>query len=67
MEKLDQLIKNRDRRQVKNSLKQIRETCQTGDNLMPIIINAAKSYCTLGEIVDAMKTEFGEWQENSVF
>ena len=67
MEKLDQLIKNRDRRQVKNSLKQIIETCQSGDNLMPVIINAAKSYCTLGEIVDAMKTEFGEWHENSVF
>ena len=67
IEKLDQLIKNRDRRQVKNSLKQIIETCQSGDNLMPVIINAAKSYCTLGEIVDAMKTEFGEWQENSVF
>ena len=67
MEKLDQLIKNRDRRQVKNSLKQIIETCQSGDNLMPVIINAAKSYCTLGEIVDSMKTEFGEWQENSVF
>ena len=67
IEKLDQLIKNRDQQQVKNSLKQIIETCQSGDNLMPIIINAAKSYCTLGEIVDAMKTEFGEWQENSVF
>ena len=67
MEKLDQLIKNRDQQQVKNSLKQIIETCQSGDNLMPVIINAAKSYCTLGEIVDAMKTEFGEWQENSVF
>ena len=67
MEKLDQLIKNRDQQQVKNSLKQIIETCQSGHNLMPIIINAAKSYCTLGEIVDAMKTEFGEWQENSVF
>ena len=67
MEKLGQIIKNRDRQQVKNSLKQIIETCQSGDNLMPVIINAAKSYCTLGEIVDAMKTEFGEWQENSVF
>ena len=66
-EKLDQLIKNRDQQQVKNSLKQIIETCQSGHNLMPIIINAAKSYCTLGEIVDAIKTEFGEWQENSVF
>ena len=67
LEKLDQLKRNRDQKQVENSLKQIIETCQSGHNLMPIIINAAKSYCTLGEIVDAMKTEFGEWQENSVF
>ena len=67
LEKLDQLKRNRDQKQVENSLKQIRKTCQTGDNLMPIIINAVKAYCTLGEIVDAMKTEFGEWQESSIF
>ena len=41
-------------------------------NLHPVtsitkIINAAKNYCTLGEIVDAMKLEFGEWTESSVF
>jgi len=34
---------------------------------MPPIINAAKSYATLGEIVDAMKDVFGEWQETSIF
>ena len=34
--------------------------------LMPLIIEAAKSYATLGEIVDAMKDVFGEWQENPV-
>ena len=67
LEKLDQLKRNRDQKEVENSLKQIRKTCQTGDNLMPIIINAVKVYCTLGEIVDAMKTEFGEWQESSIF
>ena len=27
----------------------------------------AKNYCTMGEIVEAMKLEFGEWTENSVF
>ena len=34
---------------------------------MPPIIEAAKAYVTLGEIVIAMKTEFGEWQESAVF
>ena len=34
---------------------------------MPLIINAAKTYATMGEIVIAMKAEFGEWQETAVF
>ena len=67
MEKLALLKKNRDQKKVENSLKEIVRTCKTGENLVPVIINAAKSYCTLGEIVGAMKTEFGEWHENSVF
>ena len=67
MEKLDYLKNNRDQKKVENSLKEIVKTCKTGENLVPVIINAAKSYCTLGEIVVAMKTEFGEWHENSVF
>ena len=37
-----------------------------GKNLMPFIIDAAKSYATMGEIVDSMKVVFGEWQENAI-
>ena len=67
IQKLNQLKKNREQHNVKNSLKEISKACQTGDNLLPIIINAAKVYCTIGEIVDAMKSEFGEWQESAIF
>ena len=31
------------------------------------IIKAAKLHVTMGEIVETMKTEFGEWQETAVF
>jgi hypothetical protein len=31
------------------------------------IIDASKKLATMGEIVDAMKSEFGEWQETAVF
>ena len=31
------------------------------------IIEAAKVYATMGEIVESMKKEFGEWQESAVF
>ena len=34
---------------------------------MPFIIDAVESYATLEEIVNSMKSVFGEWQESSVF
>ena len=33
---------------------------------MEPIIKAAKEYASVGEIVDAMKSDFGEWQEKAV-
>ena len=67
IEKLNQLKNNRDPKEVERSLKEIKKACKNGDNLVPLIINSAKAYCTLGEIVETMKAEFGEWQESSFF
>ncbi len=67
IEKLNQLKNNRDSKEVERSLKKIKKACQNGDNLVPLIVNSAKAYCTLGEIVETMKAEFGEWQESSFF
>ena len=62
------LVKNnRDDISVRNSLKRITKACSKNDNLVIPIIEAAKNYCTLGEIVEAIKVEFGEWSESSVF
>ncbi|MBT7378117.1 MAG: methylmalonyl-CoA mutase, partial [Candidatus Marinimicrobia bacterium] len=55
-----------DLQQIKQSLDAITEAAKNSDNLMPLIINAAKNYATMGEIVDAMKVVFGEWEENAV-
>ena len=52
---------------VKKSLEHITKACSADDNLVVPIIEAAKNYCTLGEIVEAIKVEFGEWSESSVF
>ena len=43
-------------------------TCasRNSENLIPLIVEAAQSYATLGEIVDSMKVVFGEWQETAV-
>ena len=61
-----QLKKERNSDLVKNKLSAITTAAKNGDNLIPLIIDAAKSYCTLGEIVDSMKVVFGEWKETSV-
>jgi len=65
--KLAELKNNRNESKAQEALTLIGKACKNNENLMPPIIEAAKSYVTLGEIVDAMKAEFGEWQETAVF
>ena len=64
---INKLKNYRDETMVQKSLNYIQECCKNKDNIMPAIINAAKSNVTLGEIVTVMKVEFGEWQEASAF
>ncbi|MBJ12521.1 MAG: methylmalonyl-CoA mutase [Candidatus Marinimicrobia bacterium] len=66
-EKLKILKKSRNDLDVSSSLESIRLACKTNKNLMPVLISAAQSNVTLGEIITEMKKEFGEWQENTGF
>jgi methylmalonyl-CoA mutase N-terminal domain/subunit len=63
---LSALKATRDKAVVTQSLDAITNAAKNNDNLMPLIINAAKSYASMGEIVDAMKVVFGEWEEKAV-
>ena len=67
IKKLRSFKRQRDEIKVKDSIDSIKKCCKSNNNLVPVIINAAKNNVTLGEIVNAMKSEFGEWKENSVF
>lgn len=66
-EHLKKIRMERNHKKFQKSLENITETCKNGNNLMPPLIEAAKSMASLGEIVQAMKPVFGEWQEGSVF
>jgi methylmalonyl-CoA mutase N-terminal domain/subunit len=44
----------------------IREAAASGENLMPRILAAVEAYATVGEISDAMRSIFGEYQETVV-
>ncbi len=64
---VQELRNQRDNTAVQVALKEICEACAKGKNIIPPIIIATRAYATLGEIVTAMKSVFGEWQETSVF
>ena len=66
-ERIDNIRNKRDNNLVKKSLNEIRIACANNFNIMEPIINATKEDVTLGEIIDVMKAEFGEWKETSAF
>ena len=66
VDKLKETKSKRDQIEVSNKLNAITNACNNRDNLMPLIIEAAKSKATLEEIVNSMKSVFGEWTESSI-
>jgi len=66
-EKLANLRNNRDDEAVEASLTAIRVEAAKDTNLFPLVIEALKHDCTLGEIISAMKEEFGTYMAPSGF
>ncbi|HVA78449.1 MAG TPA: methylmalonyl-CoA mutase family protein [Candidatus Binataceae bacterium] len=52
----------RDSAKAAAAIAQVERSARDGANLMPPIIDAVRSWCTLGEISDAMRRVFGEYQ-----
>jgi len=61
LEKLAALKARRDNDAVRAALALVTETARGDGNLMPVIIDAVKTYATLGEVSDAMREVFGEF------
>jgi methylmalonyl-CoA mutase N-terminal domain/subunit len=53
----------RDNDKVSRELERLRTAAEGNDNLMPVIIDCARCYCTEGEIIDTLKGVFGEYKE----
>ncbi len=66
MEKIHRIKLERDQPGVEKVLNDVRSAAESGENMMPRIIAAVKAYATLGEIVDEMKTVFGEHKESVI-
>ncbi len=62
-EKVEALKKTRDDDRVRRSLDQLRHAAQGPDNLMIPILEAVRAYATLGEMCDALREVWGEYEE----
>lgn len=65
-QKLAELRNSRNGNLVHESLEKIGRAASDGKNLMPVLIEAAKNYVTLGEMVDVLKQHFGVYEESVV-
>ena len=66
-EKLGNIRNSRDNNSVEIALDAIRTASAGDDNLFPLVIDALRQNCTLGEIISAMKSEFGTYMAPSGF
>ena len=47
----------------RRALDALRAAARDGDNLMPPILEAVRAYATLGEMCDALREVWGEYEE----
>jgi methylmalonyl-CoA mutase N-terminal domain/subunit len=58
----------RDAAAVEERLRALKEAARgDGVNLMPLIVDAARDYVTMGEMCDALRDVWGVWRETPVF
>ncbi len=60
------LRSKRDAAKTKAALDELERRSKTSENLLPAILNAVEAYATVGEISDAMRRVYGEYQESVV-
>jgi len=66
IERLRRLRSERDNGKVGQTLDRVRTVARSSENIMPVMIDAVKSYATVGEISDALRQVFGEYREPSI-
>jgi methylmalonyl-CoA mutase N-terminal domain/subunit len=63
--RLEKLRGERDDQRVRRSLSELAEGARSGENTMPLLLDCARAYATLGEMCDTLRPVFGEYAEPS--
>jgi methylmalonyl-CoA mutase N-terminal domain/subunit len=56
----------RDRADVTRALDAMKRAAEGTDNLLPPMLEAARAYATIGEMCDALRDVWGEWEESAL-
>lgn len=60
--KLDKLRSNRDNAKIDQCLQILNDKCNSGENIMPAVLEAVENKSTLGEIADTLREVYGEYK-----
>jgi len=66
IQRLQALRARRDARKTQAALAELERRAGTSENLLPAILSAVEAYATVGEISDALRRAFCEYQESVV-
>ena len=64
--KLDRVRKSRDNGRVRAALDALQEGARGSANTMPLLIEAVRAYATVGEMCDALRHVWGEYEETPI-
>jgi methylmalonyl-CoA mutase N-terminal domain/subunit len=68
VERVQKVRADRDAAEVEDSLAKLKAAAaRENANLMPLLVEAARAYVTLGEMCDALREVWGVWRETPVF
>ena len=67
IERLNKAKRERDNKKVEEALKKVREAAKGNQNIVPVMIEAVKTYASIGEICGVLREVFGKYEGRSVF
>ncbi len=67
IQRLNQVRKERNNLKVQKCLDELRRAADCDDNLMPYILDAVKTYSSIGEICQVLREVFGEYEPGRMF
>jgi len=66
IDRLSQVRRRRDESAVSRTLTTLEAAARGDTNLMPLIVDAVRAYASVGEICDALRRVFGEYEEHTM-